>query len=273
MSSSSEDEVSSEGEFVEEEEEEEGEESEGEVFAADGTEVQSSSKPKPNDSSKKVKKLTKKQLKKFREDLSKRGIVYIARVPPFMKPAKIRHLLGQYGDIDRLYLTPEDPKAASLRKKAGGNRKKNYKDGWVEFLDKKIARTVAETLNNTQIGGKSTSHFKYDLWNLKYLPRFKWTHLSEKIAYDRKVREQKLNQEISQAKKINELYLKQVDQAKMIQSIEERKSKKRKSDAPLKTDPAERSVKRAMHQRTDVSRSEIAADSKMQKEVLDYVFR
>jgi ESF2/ABP1 family protein len=33
--------------------------------------------------------------------------VYISRVPPFMKPAKIRHLLSQHGEIGRIYLAPE----------------------------------------------------------------------------------------------------------------------------------------------------------------------
>tara|TARA_Y100000780_G_C13423539_1_gene316700 strand:+ start:210 stop:476 length:267 start_codon:yes stop_codon:yes gene_type:complete len=38
---------------------------------------------------------------------SKRGVVYIARVPPFMKPAKVRHLLEAVGPTDRIYLVPE----------------------------------------------------------------------------------------------------------------------------------------------------------------------
>lgn len=38
---------------------------------------------------------------------SKRGVLYIARVPPFMKPAKVRHLLEAVGPTDRIYLVPE----------------------------------------------------------------------------------------------------------------------------------------------------------------------
>lgn len=40
----------------------------------------------------------------------KRGVVYLARVPPFMKPAKVRHLLEMAGPIDRIYLVPESEK-------------------------------------------------------------------------------------------------------------------------------------------------------------------
>ncbi len=38
------------------------------------------------------------------------------------------------------------------RKKSGGNKKTKYIDGWIEFMDKKIARSVAESLNKTIIG-------------------------------------------------------------------------------------------------------------------------
>jgi ESF2/ABP1 family protein len=45
--------------------------------------------------------------------------------------------------------------------------------GWVEFADKKIARQVAESLNNTAIGGKKGDYYHDDIWNLKYLKKFK----------------------------------------------------------------------------------------------------
>ena len=35
------------------------------------------------------------------------GIVYISRIPPFMKPARMKQLLGKFGEIGRLYLAPE----------------------------------------------------------------------------------------------------------------------------------------------------------------------
>lgn len=35
------------------------------------------------------------------------GIVYLSRVPPFMKPHKVKHLLSQYGSVGRIYLKPE----------------------------------------------------------------------------------------------------------------------------------------------------------------------
>ena len=35
------------------------------------------------------------------------GVVYLSRLPPFMKPAKIRNIFSQYGEVGRLYLQPE----------------------------------------------------------------------------------------------------------------------------------------------------------------------
>jgi ESF2/ABP1 family protein len=42
-----------------------------------------------------------------------RGIIYISKIPPFMKPDKVRHLMAQYGEVDRLSLTPEGDQNSS----------------------------------------------------------------------------------------------------------------------------------------------------------------
>lgn len=75
-----------------------------------------------------------------------------------------------------------DPKVAARRKKYGGNKKQNYTEGWIEFLDKAVAKQVAKVLNTTIIGGKKNSHYHDDIWNIKYLPKFKWDHLTERIG-------------------------------------------------------------------------------------------
>ena len=35
------------------------------------------------------------------------GVIYMSRLPPFMKPAKIRNIFSQYGEVGRLFLQPE----------------------------------------------------------------------------------------------------------------------------------------------------------------------
>lgn len=55
-------------------------------------------------------------------------------------------------------------------------------------------------LNSQPIGGKKRSAYYYDLWAIKYLPKFKWDDLTADIAYERAVREQKLAAEVSQVR-------------------------------------------------------------------------
>jgi ESF2/ABP1 family protein len=172
-----------------------------------------------------------KNIAKFQQKQDRSGVVYISRVPPFMKPEKIRHLLCKYGDVGRIFLTPEDPAIRKRRKAMGGNKRKSYVDGWVEFMNKRDAKIVAKSLNATAIGGKSTSFFSADLWNLKYLSGFKWKHLTEKIAYDNAVRRQKLQAEISQAKREKDFYMERVEQHKRL-AKRQKKQPEESANAP-----------------------------------------
>lgn len=172
-----------------------------------------------------IKPLSAEGLAKFQARIEKSGVCYMSRIPPFMKHTKLRSMLSKYGKIGRIYLNPEDPKIAARRKKYKHNKRKNYTEGWIEFMDKKIARQVAAHLNNTNMGGKKRSYYYDDIWNIKYLPKFKWNHLTEQLAYEVKVKEQKLKTEAAQAKKEVKLYMKNVEKAKMIESIEKRINK------------------------------------------------
>jgi ESF2/ABP1 family protein len=71
----------------------------------------------------------------------------------------------------------------------------------VEFEKKKVAKWVAANINNTPISNKKGSIFYDILWSLKYLPRFKWIHLSERLTYERAVARQKMTMAISKARK------------------------------------------------------------------------
>ncbi|KAF9093733.1 RNA-binding ATPase activator esf2 [Mortierella sp. AD031] len=178
---------------------------------------------------KKVKPLTPEELEKFQAARDKTGIVYLSKIPPFMKPVKLRHLLGKFGELGRVYLAPEDPKVAARRKKYGGNKKQNFTEGWVEFLDKTIAKQVAKSLNATIIGGSKKSFYHDDMWNIKYLPKFKWDHLTERIAYENASRAQRLQAEINQAKRENKSIMTNIEKAKMIKNMEEKKAAKRQA--------------------------------------------
>ncbi|CAK9176452.1 unnamed protein product [Ilex paraguariensis] len=175
----------------------------------------------------------KQRLLKEAAKADKRGVCYLSRIPPHMDHVKLRHILSQYGEIQRIYLTPEDPAVRVHRKRAGGFRGQEFSEGWVEFSKRSVAKRVAKMLNGEQIGGRKRSAFYYDLWNIKYLSKFKWDDLTEEIAYKNAIREQKLALEISAAKRERDFYLSKVDQSRALSSIEERIKKKQKVQQEL----------------------------------------
>lgn len=156
------------------------------------------------------------------------GVVYLSRIPPFMRPCKVRHLLSQCGNIGRIYLQPEDPLIYKRRKRFKKNKRRNYTEGWVEFTDKRVAKATAMALNNTQIGGKKRYYYHDDIWNMKYLSKFRWSHLTEKIAYEQAVEDQKLRMELSQLKRETDKYLENYELSKQVTAIIDRKRKKGK---------------------------------------------
>ena len=130
----------------------------------------------------KLKPLTQKELEASKAATARTGVVYLSRIPPFMKPQKMRDLLARFGTVGRVFLAPEDPKSHARRVKFGGNKKRDFVEGWIEYMNKKDAKLAAETLNTHTIGGKKGSYYYDDVWNIKYLPKFKWHHLQAQIG-------------------------------------------------------------------------------------------
>ncbi|KAF9881668.1 pre-rRNA-processing protein esf2 [Colletotrichum karsti] len=197
--------------------------------------------------------LTKKNLVATEEAVKKSGVVYISRIPPFMKPQKLRSLLEPYGKINRIFLAPEDPAAHARRVRAGGNKKKSYTEGWVEFVRKRDAKAVCELLNARTIGGKKGSYYHDDIWTLKYLKGFKWRHLTEQISAENAERTSRMRAEISKASKENKEFVRNVERARVLDGIAATKAKRGKqqqqqgpaaSGAPGDGDAAESGDKR-----------------------------
>ena len=90
---------------------------------------------------------------KFKNDSLQRGVIYISRIPPFMKPNRCRSIFEQYGEVTKLFLSEEDINSRKYRKLHGGNGSKQFKEGWIEYSDKSVAKSVAESLNGQRIGG------------------------------------------------------------------------------------------------------------------------
>ncbi|KAJ1607772.1 basal transcriptional activator hABT1 and RRM domain-containing protein [Cryptosporidium canis] len=147
-------------------------------------------------------------------DEKNRGVIYISRIPPKMQPHHIREIMSRFGEVDRIFLRPEDKSKHEQRVKMKGGNYIRYIDGWIEFKDKKIAKLVASSLNNTNIGGKKRHNaWRDDIWCIRYLSNFKWHNLTEHSRYLKSVRKTKLQARISQVQKENNFYLQQVEKA------------------------------------------------------------
>ncbi|ROV95264.1 hypothetical protein VPNG_08983 [Cytospora leucostoma] len=175
-----------------------------------------------------VKSLTRKNLVATEAAIKKSGVVYLSRIPPFMKPQKLRSLLETYGKINRLFLAPQDPHVHARRVKAGGNRKKMYTEGWVEFVKKKDAKAVCELLNAQTIGGKKGTYYRDDIWILKYLKGFKWHHLTEQIATESAERSSRMMAEIMREKRDNKDFVQKVEKAKVLDGMQTKRAAKKK---------------------------------------------
>ena len=199
------------------------------------------------------------EAKTYSENLEKRGVIYMSRVPPFMKPNKARTLFEQFGIVTRIYLAEEDSQLRKRRKSNGGNGSKQFTEGWIEFSDKKVAKSVAESLNNSTMGGMKSHFYHDDIWNLKYLKNFKWDYLTEKFAYERRVRENKLKASMMQAKRSNAEFVELVDKGKQEKYVADRKRKHAGGSQQLVSSGKEepqgggKGVKRVFSQRTGLA--------------------
>lgn len=54
-----------------------------------------------------VEPLTRDALAAFNAAQERTGVIYISRIPPGMRPTKVRHLMSGYGEIGRVYLQQE----------------------------------------------------------------------------------------------------------------------------------------------------------------------
>eukprot|EP00965_Chrysotila_dentata_P217685 6190163-Pleurochrysis_carterae.AAC.3 len=132
--------------------------------STDRTNARSDAKPtKTKDKKpKKLKPLTEEGLVEFRKKEENKGVCYLSRVPPYLRVTALRKALSGYGtDVLRIFLQPEDTAVRARRLKSGGNKKKCFSEGWVEFADKRRAKRIANTLNNTPVRGRERARRRH----------------------------------------------------------------------------------------------------------------
>ena len=172
--------------------------------------------------------LVKKNLVISDEAIRKSGVLYVSRIPPFMKPHKLRTLLEPFGTINRTFLAPEDPTAHARRVRNGGNKKKLFTEGWIEFTAKRDAKKAFELLNANTIGGKKGSYYRDDVWSLVYLKGFKWRDLTAQIEKESAERDGRMRAEISKATKENLEFVRNIETAKELDGMIAKREKQGK---------------------------------------------
>jgi ESF2/ABP1 family protein len=154
-------------------------------------------------------------------------------------------------------MTGADAKRAYLRRKYTSTKKAHFTEGWVEFKDKKVARSVAAMLNAQPIGGKKGTRWRDDVWTMKYLPKFKWNMLTEQVgedtglyllelimnqhnltpAHEAAVHAARLRVELSQSRSEQRDYLKNVELARVLDKRAKRKRETTGEDMVMKQRP------------------------------------
>jgi ESF2/ABP1 family protein len=161
-----------------------------------------------------------------------------------MKPQTLKHFLAPHAPkgLGRVFLTPEDHASHTRRVKSGGNKKKSFTDGWVEFVSKKEAKLAAETLNGDIIGGKKGNFYHDDLWSMKYLKGFKWSHLTEQIANENAERAARMREEVRKTRLENKTFVEDIERGKMLETMQsKRRAKSTLTDRDSTTNAVQKS--------------------------------
>ena len=163
----------------------------------------------------------------------------------------------------------------------------NFTEAWLEFLDKRIAKTVAPMLNAQLIGGKKGDRWRDDIWTMRYLSGFKWEMLGEQVgkssleracspyvlvpalismsscvtAYERQAHQARLRQSLSQSKTEQADYLRNVELARV---LNKRRAKKAEQDQDETSQPSKR-LKKEPAASTATSSGEVGSEKAKRK--------
>ena len=118
-----------------------------------------------------------------------------------------------------------------------------YTDGWIEFVRKKDAKNAVDLLNARTVGGPKGTYYRDDIWSLRYLKGFKWTHLTEQIAAEAAERTSRMRAEISKSARENKEFVRNIERAKMVDGIESKAAAKKKEEDRAGAERASKSVR------------------------------
>ena len=164
-------------------------------------------------------------VEELREKIRRSGVLYMSYVPIGMKIIDIRRLLEDYG-IQRCFFIPLKKKMHNV----DGKKVQAYKEGWIEFEDKIYAKLAEYQLNGRPIGGNKKCIYRDELWNLKYLHKFKWNDLVEDMTMQKKKQEKELKMEIAQSNRVNNFIVKNYEKSKKYLNKKREKEKNKEEE-------------------------------------------
>ncbi|EEY22283.1 pre-rRNA-processing protein ESF2 [Verticillium alfalfae VaMs.102] len=180
---------------------------------ADNSTSKSSKKSKPSLPASASKALSHKNLIASEAAIRKSGVVYLSRIPPYMKPHKLRTLLTPHGALNRIFLAPEDPAAHTRRVRARRQQEASLHRGLGRnSSNKKDAKRACELLNARPLGRQEGV----------------WNNLTEQIAGENAERTSRMRAEIARTTKENKEFVANIERAKVIDGVKASKEKKRK---------------------------------------------
>ncbi len=97
-----------------------------------------------------------------------------------------------------------------------------YKEGYVEFVDKRYAKRVADLLHSQQVGGSNKQH-SGDTWVVQYVSGATWDDLVAKQKYLKGSRDKRVDRELARIQEDTEFITAQIDQARSMEGMKKRK--------------------------------------------------
>ncbi|XP_029640926.1 activator of basal transcription 1 [Octopus sinensis] len=147
------------------------------------------------------------------------GVIYLSRIPRFMNVKVLKEQLSRCGKIGRVFLQADGE--SRVCKKA-----RIYKEGWVEFKEKKHAKRAAKLLNGQEVQSKHRSPWAGEVWNIKYLSRFRWRHLGESLEFEKAAHKMRLQAEYSKVKRTASFRLESIQKAETLKKVKDKRKKK-----------------------------------------------
>ena len=92
----------------------------------------------------------------------------------------------------------------------------------MEFKHKRHAKACVDGINGRIVGGKKGGWYRDDVWNAKYLRRFRWDDLMAGVRQEEREREEKVRVGIAKDKREREAFVQSLESAK-VEETQERK--------------------------------------------------